>query len=405
MSLAGSRVGIVGGSIGGCAAAIALRHAGCQVTVFERSSSLADRGHGVMIPEEVWTDLVGKAYFDAETPTRRCLRRSWMIPDPSRPGGRSGWQHPLAARQMNWGTMWHSLRVRVPDSAYRTVAVRTIETGQDGVTLGLDDGTAESFDVVVGADGYRSSTRTLAVPDASVEYAGYLMWRGTFPVEQLPSDAPAELSDSVVFVGQPYGHLGGYLIPNATGDGWLMNWFCYATLPRDGEFAEPTFLAAGAVPDEVLDRLYALIDESAPAAWRGIIRVSPRAAVAVQPIYDAVTPTYVADRVLLIGDASAMARPHAGAGATKTMVDATALERICAEHTRWDTALAAYDAERCAAGNGLVALARRLADALVLRPPAWETMTGRDVEAIHRAAFAGTPLPYDIGATTPARTV
>lgn len=47
----GLNVAIIGGSIAGCAAAIALRRVGCEVTVYERSrGTLEDRGAGIGMP-------------------------------------------------------------------------------------------------------------------------------------------------------------------------------------------------------------------------------------------------------------------------------------------------------------------------------------------------------------------
>ena len=57
-SIVGSRVAVIGGSIAGCAAAIALRRVGCDVTVFERSShELGDRGFGIAIPQTLHHQL------------------------------------------------------------------------------------------------------------------------------------------------------------------------------------------------------------------------------------------------------------------------------------------------------------------------------------------------------------
>ena len=51
MALADLKVGIVGGSIAGCAAAHAFLKAGCDVQVFERSGAgLEERGSGIAIP-------------------------------------------------------------------------------------------------------------------------------------------------------------------------------------------------------------------------------------------------------------------------------------------------------------------------------------------------------------------
>lgn len=61
MRIDGSRIGIVGGSISGCGAAIALGRLGCDVTVFERSSgALRNRGSGIAIPIPLRDDLVAR---------------------------------------------------------------------------------------------------------------------------------------------------------------------------------------------------------------------------------------------------------------------------------------------------------------------------------------------------------
>lgn len=54
-------VGIVGGSLAGCAAAIALRRAGCEVSVYERSrGALEDRGAGIGMPLALLRTLIGR---------------------------------------------------------------------------------------------------------------------------------------------------------------------------------------------------------------------------------------------------------------------------------------------------------------------------------------------------------
>ena len=60
MKVRGSRVAVVGGSIAGCAAAIALDRLGCRVDVFERSTgALRDRGSGIAIPLALRDELMG----------------------------------------------------------------------------------------------------------------------------------------------------------------------------------------------------------------------------------------------------------------------------------------------------------------------------------------------------------
>jgi 2-polyprenyl-6-methoxyphenol hydroxylase-like FAD-dependent oxidoreductase len=65
----------VGGSIAGCAAAVALSQVGCAVTVFERArGTLADRGVGIGMAPQVQATLAVRGLIDPAMPY--CARRS-----------------------------------------------------------------------------------------------------------------------------------------------------------------------------------------------------------------------------------------------------------------------------------------------------------------------------------------
>ena len=176
MDVRGSRIGVVGGSISGCAAAIALGRLGCDVTVFERSSgALRDRGSGIAIPVELRNELIEHGYLpagyrcwpDDVTPDdiRRAGARRWVIADGS-PAGRLLWEQPGlgAVVYNNWSVLWQGLRAGVPDTSYRdSSTVTAVVQDDNGVDVVLSDGVTERFDVVFGADGYRSLDENQAV--------------------------------------------------------------------------------------------------------------------------------------------------------------------------------------------------------------------------------------------------
>ncbi len=179
LGVRGSRVGVVGGSIGGCAAAIALGRLGCDVTVFERSSgALQDRGSGIAIPVELRNELIEHDYLpagyrcwpDDATPDgiRSAGTRRWIVADGSS-AGRLLWEQPSggAAVCNNWNVLWQGLRARVPDASYRDGStVTSVAQDNSGVDVALDNGAVERFDVVFGADGYRSLVRSLVDSDS-----------------------------------------------------------------------------------------------------------------------------------------------------------------------------------------------------------------------------------------------
>ena len=96
----------------------------------------------------------------------------------------------------------------------------------------------------------------------------------------------------------------------------------------------------------------------------------------------------------MVGDAGTVSRPHTGSGATKALQDALCLERLGREHDTWADLLAAYDAERTAAGVALVELGRRIGRDQIERTPPWATMSADDVAAWIKATLAGQRLYF-----------
>lgn len=411
MDVRGSRVGIVGGSIGGCAAAIALGRLGCDVTVFERSSgALRDRGSGIAIPLDLRNELIERDYLpagyrcwpDDATPDdiRRAGARRWVIADGSS-AGRLLWDQPGggAAVCNNWSVLWQGLRARVPDAAYRDGSTVTAVAQDDtGVDVVLHDGVTERFDVVVGADGYRSSVRGLVNAEAAPRFAGYVLWRGNFPEAELTDRRAWDeivTTTSTPVVAFDGGHAVMYPIPDfeGLGGGLRVNWAIYAPAPPELELAGPSSIPPGAVPPAVFAQLEHLRAAVIPADLQPLWAGSPDI-VSIQPVYDETVDRYVDGRLALIGDAATLARPHTGSGATKAMRDARCLEQLGAEHHDWPSLLAAYDADRTPVGRALVELGRRIGRDQVEQTPPWADMTPDDFDAWAAGSLGGERLYF-----------
>ena len=79
----------------------------------------------------------------------------------------------------------------------------------------------------------------------------------------------------------------------------------------------------------------------------------------LQAIFDLESPQLVFGRVVILGDAAFVARPHVVAGTTKAALDAQCLaEALVAAGNDVERALAHYDTERRLFGRSLVARAR-----------------------------------------------
>jgi len=407
----GSRVGIIGGSIAGCATAIALERLGCDVQVFERSSGvLRDRGSGIAIPIALRDELIDAGYLPAGYAHCLVSHRWWILADGT-PSGRLLWTQPAPAAHNNWGVLWRSLRVGVADARYHD-GVTLLGCSQDaeGVTAVFDHGTSQRFDLLVGADGYRSTIRRQIMPDARAEYAGYIAWRGNYPESRLRNREAVDRgtqADAWHYICLDGGHGIVYMIPNfddRTDPGHRrVNWGIYAPQPPGLDFSEPTSIPPGGVTNELYRHLDELLTLGLPPDYEAVIRESPLEEVSIQPIYDDLAASYVHGRVMLIGDAGTVTRPHTGSGATKAIQDALCLARLGQEHKEWPDLLAAYDAERTAAGVSLVQLGRRLGRDLVEHTPDWGTMKANDFEAWTRQTLSGERLYFYGHAAAPER--
>jgi 2-polyprenyl-6-methoxyphenol hydroxylase-like FAD-dependent oxidoreductase len=382
------RGAIVGGSIAGCAAAIACGHAGLPVDVYERSGSeLAEHGFGVTMPVALHAQLVQADYLDASMPVYELRDRTWLVRDPSRPCGereliRS--QTPIAA--CNWNLLWHSLRSRVPDAAYHAGEQVELEGEELHLSYNGASGRTRPFDLVIGADGMDSASRQLVSPGSAPQFAGYATWRAQVVLDKLsgPIEAMRETAVTVLF---PDGHGIFYLIPDAE-DRLVVNWVVYRRIPESAGYDPQCRYSPGTAP-ELVSFIKDLTKSAMPPAWAEIVQQAPDAEIAVCPIYDVEVDAYARGSLLLAGDAGAVTRPHTASGVVKALGDALCLERVLLEEPSLRQIVERYSRERMAEGNKLVALGRRLGRTHVEEVPDFSLMDDADVQAWLEAAFKG----------------
>ncbi|PWK64022.1 2-polyprenyl-6-methoxyphenol hydroxylase-like FAD-dependent oxidoreductase [Streptomyces sp. CG 926] len=395
----GGTIAVVGGSIAGCAVATAAARAGAgEVVVLERTGGrLQDRGVGLCIHDERAAELGASGALPEGIAAHRLERRRWVVRDDAHgAGGRVIWEQPFPFYSYHWGLLWRGLRESVPDSVvYRQGAAVTgvAETGAAGVELRLAGGSVERYDLVVGADGYRSVVRAALCPDTRPQYAGYVCWRGNVDAARLAelgglADSAPEAVTTVCFPG---GSCVIYRIPGPTGP--RVNWVLYASAPQDGQLrqGDPTSFPPGGLTPELAEHLAALLDREFPPYWGRALALTGPADTFVQPIYDVEATRTAGDRLLLAGDAASVVRPHNTSGAAKALQDATALADGWRSSGSFEELLRGYEETRGAAGRELVALARRLGHAQVERTPAWAGMDSDAMEAWWRGQLGGAP--------------
>lgn len=392
----GIRVGIVGGSIAGCAAAIALARAGYDVSVFERSrGALVGRGAGISMPVATFRSLVASDLLDADFP--HTLPRSTPLVAPGAADDRYGMTALASARDaiaMHWSDLWRALRRRVPDAIYHqghTVQDARM-VSEETAALSFDDGAAWECDLVIFADGFQSLGRRLLFPDTDVHYCGYVGWRGLLDERHVSESAPLEGAlTKVVYRGTP-GHLVVYFVPGATGSvaegERTVNWVAYVAMPAD---ELPAFLTdrsgqrhahslpPGSMRPEEERHLAALVMAQLPPYYAEIVGATRD--TFAQPIYIAEPPAYHRGRICLIGDAGAVAPPPTASGVYRGMTNVLELVAALGAGDDLDGALTAWDAAQTVTGRRFTTWGKQLEQALIWATPDLSSMDGAAVEA------------------------
>lgn len=291
---------IVGGGIGGLAAALALVRHGWEVEILERAPAFAEVGAGLSL----WPN--GLRALDAlgvgeQVRARARLSGQAGIQDAS---GRWLSRIDTAALERRFGSvaMIHRadllevLRAAVPEkSLHHGVTVHRVSPG---AAVAHSHGESRA-DVIVGADGIRSTVRASVWPDAPApRYAGYTAWRMVTP--PVPVDGISESWG-------PGARFGYAPLPDR-------RVYCFAVAnAREGD---PGPGLAG------LRRRFSGWHNPIPA----LLEAATQDAVLHDDLYE-LPPlrTYTAGQVVLVGDAAHAMTPNLGQGACQALEDAVVL--------------------------------------------------------------------------------
>lgn len=325
------RILIVGGGIGGLTAAAALGQKGFETTVIERELANSVEGVGISQQANVVRALAGLGLARDYVEAGYAYDAVEIYAPDGALIGRMPSRSLIEGYPASMGIPRRALHGVLQKAAEKAGA--TIRRGltfaslaDDGssVRVTLSDGTTDSFDVVVGADGIYSQSRRTIFPNAPrPELVGQSVWRYTLP-------RPEGFDALHVYNGR----IGVGLVPMSQSSIYI-----YATTPAPGNPIYPT--------EGLAARMRERLAECAPAVRKVAERITDDGGVVYRPL-EAIFlgGPWHKGRVVLLGDAIHATTPHLGQGGGMAIEDAVVLAEEIAKHDRPEEAFAAYRARR-----------------------------------------------------------
>jgi salicylate hydroxylase len=329
------RAVVVGGGIGGIAAAVALAQSGIDVQVYEQAQQLTEVGAGVslapnglrMLQRLGAGERIGRVGARYSSSQLRLFDGRVLPHEP--------YQFALAGQNVgiHRADLVALLAGLLPTGAVRT-GYRCTGFSQDdtSATVGFANGSTATADVVIGADGIHSVLQGFVVAPAEPVFSGVVAYRGLVPrLEDYPAGTirmwMGEGRHFLVFpvrAGQLLNYVGFVQSDTAVRESWSAQ-------------GDPAALAAHfAGWDPVIGQVIAAISGPGGSGFQW-------------GMYDRVPlPRWSTGRLTLLGDAAHPMLPHLGQGANQALEDAVVLATLLgsASPAGVPRALAAYEGLR-----------------------------------------------------------
>jgi salicylate hydroxylase len=326
-SLSGApRVTIVGGGIGGLAAAAFLHCVGLPTVVYEQATALREVGAGLVLAPNVVRLLRRLGVMDELARSAVPLDVGWEFRRWK--DGRVLSAEDLAGscEQLYGERTYTAHRADLYNAIAGAVPAGTVQLGKrctsvsvdgDRAVLSFSDGSSAEADVVIGADGVHSVVRGTVTDPSPARYSGMCAFRAIVPAERAPEFARRRAQ--TLWIG-PGHHLVHYPVSGETAVNLV------AVAPA-GTYTTESWSATAPVEEFLAefagwdDRLQDLIRQAGtPGRWALLDR---------DPL-----PRWSRGPVTLLGDAAHPMFPFFAQGSAQAVEDAAVLARCLARDTQ-----------------------------------------------------------------------
>jgi 2-polyprenyl-6-methoxyphenol hydroxylase-like FAD-dependent oxidoreductase len=359
---------VVGGSMAGVLVGNMLVRQGWKVDILERSrEGLEGRGAGIVPQRSL---LLALKRAGVTIPTDIGIRISKRVAY-DREGAPFA-THFYDQYATSWSLLYNLLGDAFPGQFHAGCNVTEITQQEDGTAAILDDGRRFIGDLLIGADGMRSTVRRAIFPDVQPRYAGYLAWRGMLEERYASADFIQNCFSALTFSFPKGEELIGYPVAGPNGNVDVghrrFNIMWYRPVAPGAELrdmftgTDGIHYENGIPPALVRPELVKAMKDEAHRLFPPIFAdiIDRMEGMFVQAIYDLESDQMGRGRVAVIGDAAFVARPHCGAGVSKAADDAAKLADALAANNEIEAAITSFSTDRTKAGRAAVAWAAKL---------------------------------------------
>jgi len=359
---------VIGGSMSGLLSGLALRKAGWDVDIYERvESELSGRGAGIVAQQELIQRLRNLAFATGDLGVHITTRKIL--------NARGELTHQCECPQVltAWERVFRLLRDAFPPELYhRGRGLVSFTQDANAVTAKFSNGETVRADLLVGADGIRSTVRQQVLPEAAPKYVGYSAWRAMIAESAFPPDVHKELFEYMSFGLSPGEQFLGYPVAGPDNDlrpghrRFNVVWYRPADeatklqwlLTDESGHTHAISIPPPLIRREAIAEMRADAERLIAPQFRQIVRLMQE--LILQPIYDLTSPRMAVGRVAIVGDAAFVARPHVAAGVSKAADDAAALADALLSEAGVPAALERFEAARLAENHRIIERARHL---------------------------------------------
>lgn len=334
---------IIGAGIGGLTTALMLEKQGIEAVIYERAAELRTDGAGLSIWANALRVLDELGLADTLREISSKQGKGGLYD--SKGGILSQAENDTSSIETTLAIVLHradlheALLQKLKSPIRLGMELSHYQQSARGVRVFFQDGSEDSADILIAADGIHSKVRLQMQPKSLPIYSGYGAWRAVVDFDH------KKVGD---FWGESWGK--GERIGITPIGANRIYWFATGNLPAEKRFT-------GAESKAYLLRQFADWYDPIPE----LLAVTPAERILYHPIYD-IEPleSWFDGRLVLLGDAAHAMTPNMGQGACQAIEDAYALAWALGNCTSIEAALKQYESLRLPRAASIMSRSRQI---------------------------------------------